>query len=336
MAIYDYELYQQFNGQPSSSSSSSSQLSNESVDSFQDDDVLLKLWSTIHRLEEELKHEKECSEKLTEQVRSLSDNLQLSASLVEKQLQLPCVKTPSVKDFDINDEIDTNGMRPEDEKAALDALASLADVDKPFPTHGVPLWHVLRALSGVEEDRVFTVRRIQKLGFDSAVKLREYFSMWGEVSNLFILHRQAKASSVSDGDGSSNNSAVRVRPPSVGFVVMEDPLVVRRILAQPKHVIYGHTCDVQEFEHKHKLLLPPPGLGGEPTTVLTAPTGHSKKDLQPPMASVNNTVESLDPFGVWDGGVDMFSLPGYGTTTSFDFPECVFPQHTVDNRLSIF
>mmetsp|Transcript_17259 Transcript_17259/g.14402 ORF Transcript_17259/g.14402 Transcript_17259/m.14402 type:complete len:176 (+) Transcript_17259:3-530(+) len=150
-------------------------------------------------------------------------------------------------------------MRPEDQKAALDALSAIADIDKPFPTHGVPLWHVLHALSGVQENRVFTVRRIQKLGFDSAMKLREYFSMWGEVSNLLILHRQAKASSpLPDGDGVevNNNSAVRVRPPSVGFVVMEDPNVVERILAQPKHVICGHTCDVQKFEHKHKLLLP--------------------------------------------------------------------------------
>ncbi|KAF4735668.1 acyl-protein thioesterase, partial [Perkinsus olseni] len=219
MAIYDYDLYQQYNS--SQPSSSSSQPSNGSADTVQSDNVLLKLWSTIHRLEDELKYEKERSEKLTEQVRSLSDNLQLSASLVERQLQSPSVKTPSVKD--INNEIDTNGMRPEDQKAALDALSTIADVDKPFPTHGVPLWHVLHALSGVEEDRVFTVRRIQKLGFDSALKLREYFSMWGEVSNLLILHRQAKASSVTDGEGS--NSAVRVRPPSVGFVVMEDPAV---------------------------------------------------------------------------------------------------------------
>ncbi|KAF4668390.1 acyl-protein thioesterase [Perkinsus olseni] len=330
MAIYDYDLYQQYNS--SQPSSSSSQPSNGSADSVQSDNVLLKLWSTIHRLEDELKYEKERSEKLTEQVRSLSDNLQLSASLVEGQLQSSSVKTPSVKDININNEIDTNGMRPEDQKAALDALSTIADVDKPFPTHGVPLWHVLHALSGVEEDRVFTVRRIQKLGFDSALKLREYFSMWGEVSNLLILHRQAKASSVSDGEGS--NSAVRVRPPSVGFVVMEDPAVVRRILAQPKHVICGHTCDVQEFEHKHKLLLPPPGLGAEPTTVLTTPGEHSKKDLQP-LSSVN-CIESGDPFGVWDGGVDMFSLPGYGTTASFDFPEYGYPQQTLDNRLSIF
>ncbi|KAF4732303.1 acyl-protein thioesterase, partial [Perkinsus olseni] len=124
-------------------------------------------------------------------------------------------------------------------------------VDTNFPDHGVPLWHVLRSLSNVDEKRVFTVRKIQKLGFESPPKLREYFSMWGKVTNILVLHRQARTASTSGGD-SNNDKNVRVRPPSVGFVVMEDPDVVSRILATPKHVICGHSCEVQVFERKHR------------------------------------------------------------------------------------
>ncbi|KAF4744347.1 acyl-protein thioesterase, partial [Perkinsus olseni] len=124
-------------------------------------------------------------------------------------------------------------------------------VDTNFPDHGVPLWHVLRSLSNVDEKRVFTVRKIQKLGFESPPKLREYFSMWGKVTNILVLHRQARTASTSGGD-SNNEKNVRVRPPSVGFVVMEDPDVVSRILATPKHVICGHSCEVQVFERKHR------------------------------------------------------------------------------------
>eukprot|EP00453_Perkinsus_chesapeaki_P002507 CAMPEP_0185915238 /NCGR_PEP_ID=MMETSP0924C-20121207/2160_1 /TAXON_ID=321610 /ORGANISM="Perkinsus chesapeaki, Strain ATCC PRA-65" /LENGTH=60 /DNA_ID=CAMNT_0028638939 /DNA_START=13 /DNA_END=191 /DNA_ORIENTATION=+ len=58
-AVNDYDLHQQ--------SSFSSHRSASAV--MQSDDLLVKLWSTIHRLEDDLKFEKQRSHRLTEQVR---------------------------------------------------------------------------------------------------------------------------------------------------------------------------------------------------------------------------------------------------------------------------
>ncbi|KAF4679692.1 acyl-protein thioesterase, partial [Perkinsus olseni] len=249
-------------------------------------DLLLRLWSVIQRLEDEVNVERERNNVLTTQVDNLADRLAASNTLLATLSGIP--PPPPTADAPVTAFSSTSfgadshvpvvaaaheessrpsyrsvvtGSGPHLQHLARGVSSPSSDVsphhheaplvDTNFPDHGVPLWHVLRSLSNVDEKRVFTVRKIQKLGFESPPKLREYFSMWGKVTNILVLHRQARTASTSGGD-SNNDKNVRVRPPSVGFVVMEDPDVVSRILSTPKHVICGHSCEVQVFERKHR------------------------------------------------------------------------------------
>ncbi|KAF4665419.1 acyl-protein thioesterase [Perkinsus chesapeaki] len=225
-------------------------------------DLLLRLWSVIQRLESEVSVERERNNTLTTQVDTLADRLAASNTLVatlsglnstspattmSSPSNIPVVAADNVPQRPSYRSVVTSGSKASTEVQQQPTEAVTTETN--FPDHGVPLWHVLRSLSNVDERRVFTVRKIQKLGFESPPKLREYFSMWGKVTNILVLHRQARTASTG---AETNEKSVRVRPPSVGFVVMEDPEVVSRILATPKHVICGHSCEVQVFERKHR------------------------------------------------------------------------------------
>ncbi|EER20066.1 hypothetical protein Pmar_PMAR007349 [Perkinsus marinus ATCC 50983] len=227
-------------------------------------DLLVRLWSVIQRLEDEVDVERERNRTLTTQVDSLTDHLATSNTLLATLSGMsttsglagaPPTAFPSTVDSNVpvvalsGEASSTDSWKQR--QHLLSSPPSTA-IGTTFPDHGVPLWHVLRSLSNIDEKRVFTVRKIQKLGFESPPKLREYFSLWGRVTNIMVLHRQARTTSSSSSGDMSNDKNVRVRPPSVGFVVMEDPEVVTRILATPQHTICGHSCEVQVFERKHR------------------------------------------------------------------------------------
>jgi hypothetical protein len=104
-----------------------------------------------------------------------------------------------------------------------------------------PRMNLLEALnvqSDDDVDRILTVRKCHKLGFKSHVFLKQYFSKFGKVDRVVLLPMRAKP----NGDDSRGN-----RPSSMGFVVMESPSLVSKILESNVHVIKGWPIEVRNF-----------------------------------------------------------------------------------------
>lgn len=108
-----------------------------------------------------------------------------------------------------------------------------------FPTD--TLRNHLRSLKDEDPRRIFIARRINKLGFKSAEIVQQHFTQYGNVRCVLVAHSKVKP-------WLSQNSSFRVRPGSLGIIVMEDIEGVKQILALgEKHIIAGHTTIVQRF-----------------------------------------------------------------------------------------
>ncbi len=95
---------------------------------------------------------------------------------------------------------------------------------------------VLESLSDCDERCVFSVRKINKLGFKSHSVLKKYFSQFGNVVAIFFLPYRYKP------DTSS------VRPSSMAFVRMSSPEAVESIFTFGcVHYIHGWPVTVQPF-----------------------------------------------------------------------------------------
>lgn len=95
---------------------------------------------------------------------------------------------------------------------------------------------VLEALSDCDERCVFSVRKINKLGFKSHSALKKYFAQFGTVVAIFFLPYRYKP------DTSS------VRPSSMAFVRMASRFSVDAIFANgTTHCIHGWPVSVQTF-----------------------------------------------------------------------------------------
>ena len=95
---------------------------------------------------------------------------------------------------------------------------------------------VLESLSDCDERCVFSVRKINKLGFKSHSVLKKYFSQFGNVVAIFFLPYRYKP------DTSS------VRPSSMAFVRMSSPDAVESIFTFGcVHYIHGWPVTVQPF-----------------------------------------------------------------------------------------
>ena len=95
---------------------------------------------------------------------------------------------------------------------------------------------VLESLAECDEQCVFSVRKINKLGFKSHTSLKKYFSQFGTVMAIFFLPYRYKP------DTSS------VRPSSMAFVRMTSRHAVESIFAMGAvHYIHGWPVTVQPF-----------------------------------------------------------------------------------------
>mmetsp|Transcript_74675 Transcript_74675/g.211245 ORF Transcript_74675/g.211245 Transcript_74675/m.211245 type:complete len:361 (+) Transcript_74675:92-1174(+) len=100
-----------------------------------------------------------------------------------------------------------------------------------------------------EEDPavLFIVRRIHKLGFKAARKLREYFAHFGVVVRVLVAHSTARG----DARGAEGLARTRRRPSSLGFVQMGAAEAVLRILAVgAEQEVEGFSIRVQRFERQ--------------------------------------------------------------------------------------
>eukprot|EP00929_Paragymnodinium_shiwhaense_P065063 TRINITY_DN3265_c0_g1_i1.p1 TRINITY_DN3265_c0_g1~~TRINITY_DN3265_c0_g1_i1.p1 ORF type:complete len:580 (-),score=218.93 TRINITY_DN3265_c0_g1_i1:368-2107(-) len=104
----------------------------------------------------------------------------------------------------------------------------------------------LRSLRGVEQERIFTVRKINRLGFQAAEILEEHFKSMGQVEKSLVAHSHMKARLA--------HLPSRIRPATLGFVVMKTAQDVQNILAMGEdQTIAGCLVRVQSFQHQPSL-----------------------------------------------------------------------------------
>jgi len=95
---------------------------------------------------------------------------------------------------------------------------------------------IMQALETVEPNRVLQVRRIKQLGFGSTVALREHCSKLGAVDRVLVSHSRAQA---------------RLRPASLGFIIMAEPSGVQAVLAAgTEQRVGGVTVKLGAFERQ--------------------------------------------------------------------------------------
>lgn len=100
----------------------------------------------------------------------------------------------------------------------------------------------LRELEHVDPDRVFLVRKINRLGFESPEVLEEHYSKYGKVVRVLVAHTHVRLSE-------KRRFTARMRPSCLGFVVMSKKEDARAIMALGREqVVNGATILVQSFQ----------------------------------------------------------------------------------------
>jgi len=103
----------------------------------------------------------------------------------------------------------------------------------------------LQMLSKEDPDTLLIVRRINKLGFKGAKKLKTYFAQFGQVSKVLVAHSTCRQT----GDIPCQ---ARRRPSSLGFVHMASADAVQKVLAcGADQEVDGAVIRVQMFERQH-------------------------------------------------------------------------------------
>ena len=117
--------------------------------------------------------------------------------------------------------------------------SAVAEPNSRAPTGGgmmMCLASVLESLSECDEKTVFSVRKINKLGFRSHAALKKYFSQFGTVVAIFFLPYRYKPDTAS------------IRPSSMAFIHMGSREAVSAIFATGEvHVIRDSQVTVQPF-----------------------------------------------------------------------------------------
>ncbi|CAE7389973.1 unnamed protein product [Symbiodinium natans] len=89
---------------------------------------------------------------------------------------------------------------------------------------------------------VFITRRINGMGFQSKDILHAFYGQYGKVVKVLVAHSKVKPFR-------RQGAQARIRPGSLGFVVMDSPEAVEKILAVgTNHKVAGHMISVEPFE----------------------------------------------------------------------------------------
>jgi len=103
----------------------------------------------------------------------------------------------------------------------------------------------LQLLSKEDPDTLFIVRRINKLGFKAARKLKQHFSAYGQVVRVLVAHSTVKQI------GDPQQYQWRRRPSSLGFIHMGVAESVAQVLSVgSEHEVDGCLIRVQRFERQ--------------------------------------------------------------------------------------
>lgn len=107
----------------------------------------------------------------------------------------------------------------------------------------------LQALQLEDPADVFIVRRINKLGFNSAEILKQHFGQYGKVKGVHVSHSRVKC--MRTNELGATETHWRMRAAGLGFVVMTCAEATTRIFADgPEHEILGVTVQLQEFHRR--------------------------------------------------------------------------------------
>jgi hypothetical protein len=99
----------------------------------------------------------------------------------------------------------------------------------------------LRELASVDDARILSLRKINRLGLDSAKPLESYFGKFGKVERILVNHTQCKSS--------HPNGKMRIRPAVLGFAVMSTIEEAQAVLDQGSaHVVAGIEIEVHNFQ----------------------------------------------------------------------------------------
>lgn len=104
----------------------------------------------------------------------------------------------------------------------------------------------LQMLQQIDPSRVVLVRKINRLGFESPVALKEHYSWYGTVETVLVSHCRVKSTH-------SQNRAMssRLRPSGMGFVVMCRSEEVNAIIGEGnEQIVAGVTILVQRFQRQ--------------------------------------------------------------------------------------
>lgn len=94
-------------------------------------------------------------------------------------------------------------------------------------------------LSFLDSSKILMVRKINRIGMDSAGVLEAYFSKFGTIERVMVSHSRSK----------SNMGQMRLRPATVGFLVMSKAEDVQAVLAYgQEHCVQGVAVSALPFQ----------------------------------------------------------------------------------------
>lgn len=128
-----------------------------------------------------------------------------------------------------------------------DAFPKSKAARKRRPVKANSLSMSLHLLSNEDPACLLIVRRINKLGFKAAKKLKQYFSQYGPVANVLCAHSTVRLNSCEP----DPPVIARKRPSSLGFIHMAMASSVLKILENAEHEVDGFIIRVEKFERHH-------------------------------------------------------------------------------------
>jgi len=105
----------------------------------------------------------------------------------------------------------------------------------------------LRAMEDKDPNCIFMVRKINRLGYGSEEILRQHYEQYGRVLEVLLANNPQAAEGLS-------SARMRVRPASLGFVVMSSPEAVRKVLEVGEtHIVNGAAITVKCFKMRAEM-----------------------------------------------------------------------------------
>mmetsp|Transcript_123279 Transcript_123279/g.310297 ORF Transcript_123279/g.310297 Transcript_123279/m.310297 type:complete len:811 (+) Transcript_123279:41-2473(+) len=186
--------------------------------------------------------------------------LQLAAAALAAAVGTPSTATNSCSAMEMPDtQLASPPSAPPQEQDVLSpggsGLAPLPERMNQKKTLGMHLTELQRE----DPKRVFIVRRISSMGFQSQETLASHYSQYGKVIRVLVAHSKVKPLR-------NAGAQPRIRPGSLGFIVMDSAKAVKCILAVGKEqIVGGSRICVEPFEQTAK-----PREGGHSVAASTA------------------------------------------------------------------